>query len=246
MPAGNVIRLVIADCGQILYPPGLSCSSFTPSLSLPAMNCMRARLCIASCASAPFVRSGGPVVCESLLEETRRYRRFIETSQRVDRGSICTTIASGQQRRGVLGERARRLPSKSRIMEFCQYSRYFRLSKSQLQFSIRVSVIEFIILKYILPCHHSYPPLFVGCQQMYIPNLQIFDDISVIGILFHFCSKSKLNLIINSTAHCSFHLHLTESVCISMSWSWPVAECGIKLRHNTYPSSIPTRGINFV
>ena len=56
--------------------------------------------------SAQPVRFGALFVCESLLEETRRYRRIVETCGRVDSGSTCATIASGQQYRSVLGERA--------------------------------------------------------------------------------------------------------------------------------------------
>ena len=65
--------------------------------------------------SAPSMLSGGLSVSESLLEETRRYRRFAETSQSVDRGSTCAAAARGQQRRGVLRGRARQIWFRSRL-----------------------------------------------------------------------------------------------------------------------------------
>ena len=98
--------------------------------------------------------------------------------------------------------------------------------------------------------HTSLPSLvssFVHCLSANVlPSLQISDDISVIGISFPFRLKGTLNLVITPIAHCPFYLHPTESVCISMSWSRLVMECEIKLRHNTYPSSIPAYSINFV
>ena len=65
--------------------------------------------------SAPSMDSGGPFVSESLLEEARRYRRFAETSRSVDRRSTYAAAASGQQRRGVLVERARQIWFRSRV-----------------------------------------------------------------------------------------------------------------------------------
>ena len=44
------------------------------------------------------------VVCASLLEETCRYRGFVEAARDVTRRVTRTTTAGGQQRRGALGK----------------------------------------------------------------------------------------------------------------------------------------------
>ena len=118
--------------------------------------------------------------------------------------------------------------------------------EAQLQFSICISVLKLIILKRIFLCHHPQPPSFVGFWKVYIPSPQIFDDISVMRIFFHFRPNGTFNLIIKSTAHLSFHLCSTDSISIYMPRSRTVAECKIELRHNAYPTCISACRIDFV
>ena len=87
---------------------------FTPELFVSCLV-VRVRTQSRILCLLPRLYGLGLVVSESLLEEPCRYRRFVETSRRVDRRSTCATTAGGQQRRGVLVERALQIWFRSRV-----------------------------------------------------------------------------------------------------------------------------------
>ena len=55
MPAGNVIRLVVATWDLNVVSALVHSSSFTPEFSLPVGDCACVNLCISFCVSAPPV-----------------------------------------------------------------------------------------------------------------------------------------------------------------------------------------------
>ena len=107
MPAGNVIRLVVAAWDLNVVSAWFHCSSFTP-ICICLLSAVRVRTeRVASCVSTPSAIRGDRVCRESLLEEARWSRRVAGASTRVDTRSTCAATTRGRQHRGVLGGRAR-------------------------------------------------------------------------------------------------------------------------------------------